>query len=274
MENTGKKNVLQIAVIQMDMVLNQGEANYAHAGKLVRDAMALSPRPDVLVFPETWNLGFSPAVIDQSQADLDGKKTTAFFSALARENEVNIVGGSVVNKKGSALYNSAFVFNRTGECIASYDKTHLFSPMGEDKVFSKGSSLCTFKVDGFSAALVICYDIRFPELTRTMTLGGIDILFVVSQWPQARKDHLRVLTRARAIENQMFLALCNSCGTAGEVKYAGQSAVIDPWGNVISEAGTEEQIFCAGCDGSILEGIRNSIPVFADRNPSLYHTDK
>jgi len=163
------------------------------------------------------------------------------------------------------------VFDRTGNCIASYDKTHLFTPMGEDQYYTPGDHLCRFKLDGKDCALIICYDIRFPELTRTLTVAGLDMLFVVAQWPKIRTFHLRSLTTARAIENQMFLVCCNSCGTAGDTVYGGNSAIIDPWGETIALAGETESIITADCDMRILDNIRYSIPVFRDRRPELYN---
>ena len=103
-----------------------------------------------------------------------------------------------------------------------------------------------------------------------MALEGMDLLFCVAQWPKVRMEHLKVLTRARAIENQMFLACCNSCGAAGETKFGGGSAVIDPWGAVLAQAGEGEEILTAQCDMSVLQGIRESIHVFRDRREELY----
>ena len=99
----------------------------------------------------------------------------------------------------------------------------------------------------------------------------MDLLFVVSQWPEKRSLHLQTLSRARAIENQMFLVLCNSCGTAGETRYGGGSALIDPWGETLAQAGREEEILAADLDFSVIDGIRSSINVFRDRRPELYH---
>lgn len=180
------------------------------------------------------------------------------------------MAGSVSNLRDGRVYNTAMVFDRTGACIASYDKTHLFTPMGEDNYYTPGDRLCTFSLDGVKCGLIICYDVRFPELTRSLTLPGLDMLFVVSQWPKVRTFHLRSLTTARAIENQMFLVCCNSCGTAGQTVYGGNSAIIDPWGETVALAGESEEILTADCDLQILENIRGSIPVFRDRRPSLY----
>ena len=259
---------MKVACLQMDMLLAKPEENFSHAAKLVKRAM--ENKPDVLVLPETWNTGFFPRENLQALCDRDGSRVRQVFGALAEQYQVNIVAGSVSNVRGGKVYNTAMVFDRTGACIASYDKTHLFTPMGEDNYYTPGDRLCTFVLDGVKCGLIICYDVRFPELTRSLTVPGLDMLFVVSQWPKVRTFHLRSLTTARAIENQMFLVCCNSCGTAGQTVYGGNSAIIDPWGETIALAGETEEILTADCDLQILTNIRSSIPVFRDRRPSLY----
>jgi len=118
--------------------------------------------------------------------------------------------------------------------------------------------------------VMICYDLRFPELARTLAVKGMDVLFVVSQWPAARISHLRSLTVARAIENQIFTVCCNSCGAAGDTQYGGNSLIVDPWGNVLAQAGNSAQLLTAEADLATLENIRRSIHVFRDRRPELY----
>ena len=214
--------------------------------------------------------GFFPKENLAEVSDCDGKRTKELMGKLAAKYQVNIVAGSVSNLRDGKIYNTATVFNRAGVCVASYDKTHLFTPMGEDNYFTPGDHLCRFTLDGVACGLIICYDVRFPELTRSLTVHGLDMLFVVSQWPKVRTFHLRSLTTARAIENQMFVVCCNSCGTAGETVYGGNSAVIDPWGETIGLAGECQQILVRECDMRVLESIRSTIPVFRDRRPELY----
>ena len=260
---------MKVSCLQMNMAFCQPEENFRHAAGLIENAM--KDAPDVLVLPETWNTGFFPRENLAALCDRDGARVKQEIGALAKRFHVNIVAGSVSNVKDGKVYNTAMVFDREGSCIASYDKTHLFTPMGEDDYFTPGDRLCRFSLDGVSCGLIICYDVRFPELTRSLTVPGLDMLFVVSQWPKVRTFHLRSLTTARAIENQMFVICCNSCGTAGETVYGGNSAIIDPWGETLSLAGENEEILTGDCDLDILKNIRSTIPVFRDRRPSLYH---
>ncbi len=259
---------MKVSSIQMDMALGEPQKNFLKAKELIKEAMA--ENPDVIVLPETWNLGFSPRSSIKSLCDKNGEMVKKEIGSLAAEYSVNIVAGSVVNLKGNDIYNTCYVFDRKGECIAEYDKTHLFSPMKEDKFFCPGEKLVHFSLDGVKCSVIICYDIRFPELIRTLTLGGVDVLFVVSQWPAARVPHLLALTKARAIENQMFVCCCNSCGKAGKVEFGGYSTMCDPWGETLCMAEDKECILTADFDLSIVDGIRTSINVFNDRRPGLY----
>lgn len=258
---------MKISCLQMDMALGAVEDNFARAEAMIRQAM--EDRPDVIVLPETWNTGFFPANV-RVLSDRNGQRTKTAIGALAKEFAVNIVAGSVSSLREDALYNTAMVFDRTGCCITEYDKTHLFTPMGEERVYTPGDRLCRFTLDGVSCGIIICYDLRFPELARSLAIPGLDVLFVVSQWPDVRISHLRSLTVARAIENQIFVACCNSCGKANDTRYGGYSAIIDPWGETIALAGETEQILTAEADLNILKNIRKSIYVFRDRRPELY----
>lgn len=259
---------MRLACAQMAVRLGDVPYNFAHVQELVRKAAAEGA--DVVLLPETWNLGFFPKKGLAALADPDGEKVKAVFGALAKELHANIVAGSAVTLRDGKVYNTACVFDRSGACVASYDKTHLFTPMGEQDYFTPGGHLCTFTLDGVNCGLIICYDLRFPELTRSLTLQGADLLFVPAEWPAVRVMHWQTLNRARAIENQIFLACCNGCGTAGETVYGGHSAIYDPWGEILAEAGASEEIILADCDLSVKEQIRSSINVFRDRRPELY----
>lgn len=259
---------MKISCIQMDMKFCAAEENFEKAKRLIR--AAAREGPDVIVLPETWNTGFFPRENLRALCDADCARVKRELGALAAGLHVNLVAGSVSNLREDRVYNTACVFDRAGACVAQYDKTHLFTPMGEQEFYTPGGRLCRFCLDGVPCGLIICYDIRFPELTRSLALAGAQVLFAVSQWPKARAAHLQVLVRARAIENQMFAVCCNSCGTAGETVYAGASAIVDPWGKTLAQAAEHEEIITAACDLSVVEGIRQSINVFRDRRPELY----
>ncbi len=259
---------MKITCIQMEPAFAEPTLNNKKAEELI--SKAALQKPDVMVLPETWNTGFFPKDNLFELADKECLDTERVVGALAKKYSVNIVAGSVASVRNGKIRNTACIFDRTGACIAKYDKTHLFTPMGEDRYFEKGDSLCKFTLDSAKCAVIICYDIRFPELTRTLALSGLDVLFVVSEWPAARIRHLLALTKARAIENQMFVACCNAVGTAEGTVYAGASTVHGPLGDVLCKAGDSEEIISAECDMSTIGEIRNSINVFNDRRTDLY----
>ena len=259
--------MVRVKAIQMDMAFCNVEYNYAHAEELIRSA---AENTDIIVLPEMWNTGFYPTSDLDKVCDVNGSRTKALIGQLAKEYAVNIVAGSVANKKDGKVYNSAFIFNRAGEEVAHYDKVHLFSPMGENACFTAGADTCTFELDGIRCGMAICYDIRFPEFIRTMALDNLDVFFVVSQWPKARLAHIDTLTKARAIENQMFLVYTNAWAEADGTVYGGHSAIIDPLGNVICMAEDRECVISAELDLSVVKKVRETINVYVDRVPALY----
>jgi len=261
---------MRISAIQMDMRLSDPAYNFDRAETLIRAAAGGSP--DVILLPETWNTGFFPKEDLPSCCDRDGAEVRRRIGALAREYGVNIVAGSVSNRRSDGIYNTAFVFDRSGACIAHYDKTHLFTPSGEHEYYRRGERLCTFLLDGRKCGLIICYDLRFPELVRTLALAGIDLLFLPAQWPAIRRYHWETLVAARAIENQIFVAACNSC--AADTKCGGSSRILDPWGEVLAAADDRETVITAEPDFSVIEKIRSSINVYRDRRPQLYDVQR
>ena len=158
---------MKVSSIQMNMVFSDPDENYRRAEELIRKTVEEN-RPDTVVLPETWNLGFFPRENLLALSDKEGERTKTLLSRLSKEMNVNIVGGSVVRSDGEDVRNTCYVYSRTGELLASYDKTHLFSPMDEDKFFKKGDHTSLFTLDGVKCGVIICYDIRFPELIRTM----------------------------------------------------------------------------------------------------------
>jgi len=259
---------VKISCIQMNVRAGNPEENFSRAEQLIQKAA--KQRPDVILLPELWNTGFAPGKIDPALADDDGARTKAFCAGLAKQFGINLVAGSVLTRKSGMLYNTAYVFDRTGDCIAEYDKTHLFSPSGEGEAYTAGEQIITFPLDGVDCGIMICYDLRFTELARAMALSGAKVLFIPAEWPRQRTEQMRTLLPARAIENQQFAALCNGCGTAYGTQFGGSSAIVDPLGKLLAKAGQRETIITAEIDFSMQEKIRQSLPVFLDRRPKLY----
>ncbi len=258
----------RISLIQMDIALGKPEKNYSHALDMM--TRALADQPDILVLPETLNTGFFPRKDLSSFADIDGATGKAIFSSFAKEYGVNIVAGSLTTLKEGKIYNTSYAFNRKGELVSEYDKIHSFTPMEEHKYYTGGEHLSLFTLDDVPCATAICYDLRFGELLRSMALKGAEIIFIPAHWPSLRTHHWVTLNTARAIENQLFVCAVNACGTAGDTKFAGNSLLIDPWGEAVCHLGPCEEVRTVSINMSVLKNIRESINVFRDRRPDLY----
>ena len=259
---------MKIAILQMEVIVEDMEANIAQL-KQQLEQLAQDGMPDVLVLPELWTTGFYPTPI-ADYADEEGAQIKDILSRLARNYHVNLVGGTVITKSGSDIQNTCHVFSREGELVTTYSKTHLFSPMGEQEHFTPGKELAVFELDKVRCGIAVCYDLRFPEWIRSLALKNISILFLPAAWPMRRVAHWQILSRARAIENQMFVVAANCAGRQPTMKCAGHSAIIDPWGELLAEADEHPTLLQAELDLSVQEKIRQTINVFADRKPELY----
>ena len=273
--NVLKTNRLRVAIIQSDVQIGQPESNFSNVERLLLEAINtevgdLGEKPDVVLLPEMWNTGYALTELAQIADDL-GLRTQAFISSFARQHQVNIIAGSVsVKLPDGSFANRSYVFNRNGECMKEYDKLHLFRLMDEEQYLQQGTHSGDFNLEGVPAGLMICYDIRFPELARKLALSGAQIMFVPAQWPNPRLHHWRTLLQARAIENQMYVVSCNRVGVSGETAFFGHSMVIDPWGEVLAEGSESEQILRVTLDLELVAEVRKRIPIFADRRPELY----
>lgn len=258
---------MKIAAVQWEIQLGQVAKNYAAADRWV--AKAAQDGADIVVLPELWNTAFFPADV-AALADKEGIQTRKFLQQAARQYGVYIVGGSVATVREGRLYNTLYVVDRQGQWITQYDKVHLFTRGREDRIFSAGRRPCVWDLDGFRAGAVICYDLRFDEWLRTLTLSGCEILFVPAAWPAARGVHWDLLTRACAVMQQCVVVAVNGCGQSGDISLYGHSAIIDPWGKVLAQGGDEAAVVMAETDIAQVAAVRKKMPVLADRRPEVY----
>lgn len=258
---------LTLALIQMEVAMGDVEKNFSHAQELMEKAM--EKKPDILVLPETWTTGFFPKETLSALADSDGHRTQSFLSTFARTHHVHIVGGTAAVKEGDAIYNRSYIYGHTGSLVSTYDKIHGFSLSGEPEYFQGGSRLSHFHLAGLSCSMAVCYDVRFPELIRREALQGVDLFFLPAAWPKLRQDHWITLNRARAIENQFYLAAVNQGGLSGGTPYAGSSMLINPWGQPANEITTEEAIITAILDTAVIAEVREKINTYGDRKPEI-----
>lgn len=259
---------MRISLIQFSIAPSDRDANVERVRRHVQAAAA--DGADIAVLPELWDTSFYPADV-REKADENGALAQAFLQDLAKSCNVHIVGGSIARRHEGNLYNTTYVIRRDGTLVSSYDKCHLFTPDKEDRVFTAGKELNVFSLDGVTMASVICYDIRFGEWVRMAALAGAKVLFVPAAWPDARIEHWKLLNRARAVENQFFVAAVNSCGSCGRLQFGGHSLLADPQGQVLNEGSGDDAILTEDIDTAVVDDIRSRINVFRDRRPELYH---
>lgn len=257
---------MKLGCIQLQVAFGDVEKNFSRVEELVREVA--NKGAEIVILPEMWNTSYALEKLE-GLADVDGERTKAFLSQLAKELHVHIVGGSVATKKGDKFYNTMLVYNNEGELVGEYDKAHLFRLMDEHLHLSSGNTQNNFKLGDLDAAGVICYDIRFPEWLRLHALNGAKVLFVSAQWPTARIDHWKTLLQARAIENQCFVVAVNRI-SRNKDNFNGQSMVIEPWGEILWTGGEDEELAIVDVDFSKVDEVRTRIPVYDDRRPELY----
>ncbi|MFD9006865.1 carbon-nitrogen family hydrolase [Streptomyces sp. NPDC059582] len=222
---------------------------------------------DLVVLPELWAAGawsYDRWACDAEPVD---GPTAEIMSTAARAAGVWLHAGSIVERdEDGTLFNTALLFDRTGELRGRYRKIHRYGfDSGEAALMGGGRDLVTVPTDIGVIGLAICYDLRFPELFRGLLDAGAELIVVPAAWPAARSGHWQLLTRTRALEEQVFLLACCAVGAHGGMEQGGHSMVIDPWGTVLGEAGTAQETVTVDCDLAEVARIRSELPVLRDR---------
>jgi omega-amidase len=225
-----------------------------------------------VIFPEMSDTGYVMSVI-RERASPWSKGAVPQLQLLARELALGIICG-VSQREDERIYNAQVVIDGAGRIIGKYRKTHLFAPtpVEEHKCFAAGSELAAVPMGELRAGLSICYDLRFPEIYRVLAIDGRANVFLISSaWPVVRREHLRILATARAIENQSYVVLANRVGTDNGGRLCGNSAIIDPSGAILAAASNDgEELVEAEISPEALEPVRERMPIFAHRRPELY----
>lgn len=254
-----RASLIQIAV-------NDGESVTSRRSR-VADLVREQAGSDLVVLPELWTVGaFAYEQFETEAEPLDGPTFEAVSKAAA-EAGVWLHAGSIVERAGDgSLYNTALVISPAGELAATYRKIHRFGfDQGEAVLMSAGDSLTTVALPEQTLGLATCYDLRFPELFRGLVDAGATTLVVAAGWPERRRAHWTLLSRARAVEDQAYVLACGLAGTHAGVEQAGHSLVVDPWGEVLAEAGPGEAVLTVDLDPSKVPDTRAQFPALKDR---------
>jgi predicted amidohydrolase len=258
---------MRVAAIQLRVDDSEPQAaRVARAVALVR----AQGGADLVVLPELWVPGaFGYRGYSESASALPGAAVSAIAEA-ARAINAHVVAGTFIEDDAGRWHNTAVLLSPQGEITHTYRKVHLFGfDSGEAATLAAGTDVAVGLIDGTRFGMTTCYDLRFPELYRIFVDEGAELFIIPTGWPMTRLEHWRVLTRARAIENQVFLIGCNQVGTQEGVELAGHSVVVDPWGEVLAEAGADEEVLTVDIDLAAVAKTRADFPVLRDRKLGL-----
>ncbi|MFD9444125.1 carbon-nitrogen family hydrolase [Streptomyces sp. NPDC060006] len=276
-----RASLLQIAVDEGESV----DARRQRVASLVRQQAGA----DLVILPELWTTGaFAYESFGAEAEPLEGP-TYEVMAKAASDAGVWLHAGSIPERVPSgaeqiavgagtpasgggsgtgdgSLYNTSLVFSPSGELAAAYRKIHRFGfDKGEAVLMGAGSELVTVRLPQTTLGLATCYDLRFPELFRGLVDAGAETLVVSAGWPERRRSHWTLLAQARAVEDQSFVLACGTAGTHAGVPQAGHSIVVDPWGEVLAEAGAGEEVLTVSFDPAKVGTTREQFPALKDR---------
>ncbi|MFG2551677.1 carbon-nitrogen family hydrolase [Streptomyces sp. NPDC048581] len=255
---------MRVSLIQLSVDSSESADERRHrAASLVRGRTG----DDLVVLPELWAAGAWAYDRWGRDAEAVDGPTAEVMSAAARQAGLWLHAGSIVERDADGtLYNTALLFDRGGDLRGSYRKIHRYGfDTGEATLMGGGDHIVTVPTDFGAIGLAICYDLRFPELFRGLLDAGAELIVVPAAWPAARLSHWQLLTRTRALEEQVFLLACCATGTHGGMRQGGHSVVVDPWGTVLGEALMEEETVTVDLDLAEIARIRTELPVLRDR---------
>lgn len=237
------------------------DTNLKRALSLVKRAIQL--KADLIVLPEVMNTGFYPENY-LNTGSIEEELNSIL--RLSERRDIIIVAG-VAEKDGERLYNSVAIIYR-GEIIDKYRKILLFKLTSEHKYFHPGKELKVVETPIGKFGILVCYEIRFPEISRKLIKMGAEVLIIPAEFPKERIEHWRLLLKARAVENLCYVIGANCVG--GNLNYPGNSMIVDPLGNVICEAGNVQEILVGVIDYRNLREIRMKYPFLNDLRDGFY----
>ncbi len=260
-----KELKFRAGVVQFDVKSGQIEANLntalGYLEKLACDSVNLA------VLPEMFSCSFDNENLEQ-HSKLTGKVLER-LSLFAKENQMAIAG-TLPERQKNQIFNTMVFIERDGKIKARYKKLHLFRLTDEHLYYSAGNEIAVIDSSFGRIGLMTCYDLRFPELARKLLLQGVQMIIVSAQWPEPRKEHWKTLIKARAIENQLFMVCSNRTGEEDDLTFPGMSMIVDPMGNILTDALDKDACVSAHIDLELVKEARASIPCMEDRRDDLY----
>lgn len=264
---------MNLALAQIAIEGGDVETNVRRATEAIESAADRGA--DIVALPEIFNVGYFAFETYQRNAEaLDGP-TLSRIGDIADQHDIAVLAGSIVEDLSltdgetpaeEGLSNTSVFFDRDGRRKAVYRKHHLFGYESvESELLVPGESLGIAEFEDVIVGMTTCYDLRFPELYRDIAEAGATLVLVPSAWPYPRIEHWKVLARARAIENQCFVATINGSGSYEDATLIGRSTVYDPWGTLLASTGDEPELVVRDIDPTRVERVRQEFPAWHDR---------
>jgi predicted amidohydrolase len=262
------KDKIRVGAVQMNCVTKDKGKNLS---KAVNFLDRLKGKVDIACFPELFTTDYDLELLGDELPKLAEPipgKTTELLNNKAREAGLALLG-TMVERAGDNLYDTAFIINRDGELIGKYRKSHLYPK--EHRYFKAGRELPVFEFDGIKVGVAICFEHAFPHIFTTLALKGAQLIFIPSAIPVGYEYLLYLRTRARAQDNQLFVVAVNLVGGEKVDSYCGRSLIVNPRGEVIAEASTrKEEVLTAEIDLDFINKEREQEPVLHNFRPELY----
>jgi omega-amidase len=265
----------QLALCQMKVAMEKKQ-NLTTAEAMIREAAEKGSQ--VIALPEMFNCPYSNKYF-REYAEEDGGETVRFLSSLAKELKIYLIGGSIPELADDKVYNTSYSFNKEGDTIGKHRKMHLFDidvkggiRFMESETLTPGETMTILDTEFCRIGVAICYDVRFPELFRKMTLDGARLVILPGAFNMTTGPaHWDLTMRARALDNQIYFAAVSPArDTEGPYQAYGNSCVVNPWGEFSGRTDARESIVYAKIDLDYVEEIRNQLPLLKHRRPALY----
>lgn len=271
--------IINIGICQMQVQLDK-KANLNKAEAMIREAA--NNGSDFVILPEMFNCPYDNKYFPIFAETYPGESTD-LLSRLAKELGVYIIGGSVPEKDGDAVYNTSYSYDRQGKLIGKHRKMHLFDidveggvRFKESDVLGYGEGVTVFDTEYCKVGVAICYDMRFPELMRLMSLAGAEVIIVPAAFNMTTGPaHWEVTVRARALDNQVYFIAASSSRDMNFTYHAyGHSCIVNPWGTIIKEADEKECILYGELDLDMVQKVRRELPLLKHIRKDIYEICK
>jgi omega-amidase len=273
--------MLRIGLIQM-LVEDSKDNNLSKAEKMIKKAVNKGAK--IVVLPEMFNCPYDTSFF-RSYAEEEGGHTFSRLSKIAKDEGIILIGGSIpeIESTTDRVYNTCYVFDSTGSKIGKHRKMHLFDIdveggqyFKESDILSPGKSVTVFDTPYGKMGVAICFDFRFPELSRLMAYEGAKIIFMPGAFNMTTGPaHWEILFKSRALDNQVYtVGVAPARSYDGSYISYGNSMIVDPWGKVVGRLDYEENILIEDIDLDIIEKIRKELPLLSSIRHDVYELKK